>query len=107
MYANDLLAGIQAAMALPDEALPAYPRRRVRHTPPAENRRRKALKRWRQARGDEMGLAPGLLCSRDLINEIARCNPHNRKDLEDVVVMKAWQREAFGKEIIAALAKTG
>ena len=103
MYGNDLLAQIRKALAVPADKLPVYPRRKPPAVKPANPRRVKDLKSWRDRQAKTLQLEAGLLMNKALLNTIAVQNPISVKSLESIVEMKNWQRNVFGKEIINIL----
>jgi ribonuclease D len=105
MYGDDLLERIKAALSIPDQELPHYPRCRppVRRT--AAPARVKKLKKWRDEKAGKLNLDASLLMNKALLNTIATCNPINWNGLESIEEMRDWQRESFGHDIINLLSR--
>lgn len=104
-YGGEVVRVVQQALALPDEQLPVYPRKKQRRPSPAVPQRVKALKTWRDRRAGQLGLDPSLLLNKALLNSLAIQNPRSVDQLAGVADLKSWQRASFGDEILAALQK--
>ncbi len=98
-----ILKTIHQALALREKALPVYPQRRSRKISPKVGERVKRLKKWRDQRGDEMGVDPALICTNAQAKTLALSNPHAPEDLKEIAEIKDWQRKAFGDEICGLL----
>ncbi len=103
-YGEGLLAAIARAEAIPAAELPVYPRSRKPRVPPAVQRRREALTRWRAAASERLGLDPGLLLPRRLVETLAEEAPADAEALQAIPGIRRWRAEAFGQEILGALA---
>jgi ribonuclease D len=103
MYGEDLVAVIDQAMKLPEDQLPVYPRRRPPKTNPAVPNRMRLLRTWRDRRARQLGLDPSVVMTKSLLTAIAVANPSAPEELEQIPEMRNWQREAFGRQIVAAL----
>jgi ribonuclease D len=62
-----------------------------------------ALKTVRDEAATRLDLDPGVLCSRDRLEAVARNNPANRDALETVVELRQWQRAVLGESFLKAL----
>ena len=71
---------------------------------PAVVRRIGALTGWRAEAAPRLGLDPGLLLPRRLIERLAELAPTDLEALEAVEGMRRWRIAALGREILAALA---
>jgi ribonuclease D len=105
MYGQNLLTAIHAALKLPNEDLPVYPRKRLPTVKPQVGRRARVLKIWRDERAKKMDIDPTLLLTNAQINAIAAQHPFDLKRLHKINEMKNWQKNTFGKDIIEILAK--
>ena len=88
-----LLAAIAEAMALPDDALPAAPRKQ--DGPRASPALVSLLKVLLVAKCDEHHVAPKLLASSDDIDRLAG------EDAPDIAALHGWRREVFGNDALA------
>jgi ribonuclease D len=63
------------------------------------------LKRWRARRAAELEMDPGVFCPNAALEEIALEAPRSATDLRKLENLKGWWLEAFGTELIEALAR--
>ena len=63
----------------------------------------KALKGWREKKARELNLAPGVVFSNTLIDQIGEKNPRVPMDLESIPDLRQWQRQVFGAEILEVI----
>lgn len=103
-YGEGLLAAIARAQGIPEAELPTYPRPKKPRVPAAMERRREALARWRAATAERLGLEPGLLLPRRLIEHLADRVPSGRQGLEAIQGLRRWRAETFGEELLEVLA---
>jgi ribonuclease D len=102
-WGGALLAAVERAHALGERALPQWPRRPRPSVPGAVSRRVEALRKWRAASTERLGLEPGLLLPNRLISVIAEAAPRSMDALVAVEGVRRWRAEHFGRELIAAL----
>ena len=101
--AHAILAAVERGLQVAEEHLPRFPR------PPKWDReddfddRVAKLKSVRDAAAARLNLDPGVLCSRERLESIARRKPENAGDLEDVPGLRKWQIAEMGEEFISAL----
>ena len=107
MYAKELSSVIAAALDLPREALPVFPR--VKRKPAPENSvllRMETLKNWRDRKAEKLGLDSALLMNKDTVAAVAAFGPSDLEQLWNTDVLKPWQRRAFSTEIAKILSKS-
>ena len=102
-YGGQLLHAISRALDLPDSALPIFPKGERREKDPQAERRLTLLKNWRKKAAAALELDPGVLISNAVLEELARRRPVTERDLEQVSLLKNWQRKELGKGILQAL----
>jgi ribonuclease D len=102
-YGRDLLAGIEAALALSESALPVFPRGERRVRDPQAEKRLALLKEWRQEKAGELQIDPGVLINNATLEEIAGRLPRRLEELAAVPGLKNWQRREFGDALVAAV----
>lgn len=102
-WGGALLAAIERARTLDERALPQWPRRPRPSVPGAVSRRIEALRKWRAASTERLGLEPGLLLPNRLISVIAEAAPRSMDALVALDGVRRWRAEHFGRELIAAL----
>ncbi len=100
-----LVAAVKAAMKLPASALPSYPRKRAPRLPRMAPERIRRIKLWRDAEAERLGLDPSVVFTKAQITEVAVLNPATADDLKRCELLKQWQIDAFGKDMVAAMAK--
>lgn len=92
------------ALALPEEALPAYPRRKAPPVRRGASRRIRALKDLRERFATELGVEPSLVLTTAQIHLLADQRPRSCGELEGVDGLRNWQIRLLGKEICALVA---
>jgi ribonuclease D len=71
---------------------------------PEVRQRGDALRRWRATAAERTGLDPGVLLPQRLIDLLAEAPPGDGATLAAVPGFRRWRAEAFGPEVLAALA---
>jgi ribonuclease D len=98
-----VLAAVAHARTMPDVALPLPERKHRPSASAAASRRAEALKRWRSAAAERVGLDPGVLLPNRLIGVISDVGPPDFDALGRIEGLRRWRLVAFGAEILAAL----
>lgn len=98
-----ILKTIRPALALPENKLPVYPRKKSEKIGPKAGERMKRLKEWRDQRGNEMGVDPAIICTNAQAKTLALSNPRIPDNMKNIMGIKNWQREQFGHEICGVL----
>lgn len=104
-HGREVLAAIERARALPEEALPTRPRGTGR--PPPDPVFDATLERLRAVRDEvatSLGLDRGFLMPRAQLEELARLRPGSVEELAEVPGLRRWQVEALGERIVDAIA---
>lgn len=106
-YADQMLTEIRSALALPADQWPRIERHRGKtRFDPAVEARFERLKAMRNARAQELGLEPGVLCPNGTLEAIARLDPSAAGDFAAVSELRAWQRQALEADRIRAALQT-
>jgi ribonuclease D len=105
MYGHLCREAIAAALALPHQELPSYPKTRMPRKNPQVIERINLLKKMREKLSISIGMEPGFLINNTLISAIAFENPRTQGALENMGTLRNWQREALGDEIIKTLGR--
>lgn len=100
----EILEAVERAMAIPERDLPRVPRLPRRPPDPAMDARMERLKAARNRVALRLDLAPGVACPNGTLEEIARRAPASLEELAEVPSLRRWQREEFGRELLAAAA---
>jgi ribonuclease D len=101
---SEVLAAVERGLAVPENALPRLPKAPRWDRDPDFDARVSALKTVRDAAATRLELDPGVLCSRDRMEAVARKNPATLDDLESVSELRRWQRAVLGDGFVRALA---
>ena len=100
----DMLGAVTRGLDVPENALPKFPRAPRWDRDPNFDSRVSALKTMRDAAATRLDHDPGVLCSRDRMEAVARKNPSTRAELDEVRELRAWQRGVLGDDFLKALA---
>jgi ribonuclease D len=100
---GELLDGVRRALAVPESELPKFPKGRRWDRDPDFDARVSALKTARDAAAKRLELDPGVLCSRDRMEAVARRNPTTVEELLEVPELRRWQASELGEPFVAAL----
>src|SRR5688500_5028752 len=98
-----ILGAVQRGLEVAEEHLPRFPRTPKWEREDDFDERVSKLKTVRDAAATRLNLDPGVLCSRERLESIARRKPEKVGDLEDVPGLRRWQIEEMGAAFIAAL----
>ncbi len=102
-YGGKLLQQVELALDLAESELPVYPRGERRLKDPQVDKRMSRLKDWRKKVAAQLELDPGVLINNSLLEELARQQPGSEQDLEQISLLKNWQRKVLGEGILRAL----
>jgi ribonuclease D len=105
-WGEELLAAVARGLAVPESELPVLERRPRPNVPAVVRRRIEVLRVWRGEASPRFGLEPGVLFPNRLIGTVAEAGPRDVEALASVEGFRRWRVEAFGSEIVAALART-
>ncbi len=100
IHGKALLKAIRTAKDLPEKELPRYPRQRSPRMPARVPERVAVLKEWRDHQAEGLGLDPGLMLNKALMQAIAIRHPQNRTDLETISDLHQWRQKTFGRDIV-------
>ena len=101
--AGEMLAAIRRGLDVPDAELPRFPKAPRWERDPEFDVRVSALKTVRDAAAQRLDLDPGVLCSRDRMEAVARRNPSTREALEDIPELRRWQVNVLGDAFLEGL----
>ena len=94
---------IRRALAVPDAELPKFPRAARWDREPEFDSRVSALKTARDAAAKRLELDPGVLCSRDRLEAVARKNPSSVEEIAEVPELRRWQVAELAADFVRAL----
>jgi ribonuclease D len=101
-----VLAVIARGEAVPEGELPVYPKAVKPRVPAPVQRRITALSQWRAEAAELLGIEPGILLPRRLIERLAEACPPDPQALGAIEGLRRWRIKAFGRELIRALRGT-
>jgi ribonuclease D len=104
--ATEVLAAVERGLAESDATLPRFPKAARWERDPDFDARATRLKAVRDAAAARLSLDPGVLCSRERLEAIARANPRTIEDLAQVNDIRRWQVEVLGADFLKALAES-
>lgn len=102
-YGGAMLQAITRGGKLPEEELPIFPRGERRVKDPEADKRTTALKEWRKKIAAELEIDPGVLINNAALEELARRWPKSADDLNEIAILKNWQKKVLGEGILTAL----
>jgi len=101
--AHAILDAVQRGLDVADEHLPRFPRSPKWEREDDFDARVGKLKAVRDAAATRLNLDPGVLCSRERLEAVARRKPTKTSELEDVPGLRRWQIEEMGYAFVQAL----
>ena len=101
---EELLDAVTRALAVPEAELPKFPRAARWDRDPEFDARVSALKTARDAAAKRLQLDPGVLCSRDRLEAVARRNPATVEEVAEVNELRRWQVAELAEAVVEALA---
>ena len=101
---EELLDAVTRALAVPEAELPKFPRAARWDRDPEFDARVSALKTARDAAAKRLQLDPGVLCSRDRLEAVARRNPATVEEVAEVNELRRWQVAELAEAFVEALA---
>ena len=99
----DIVAAVRRGAEVPEADLPKFPRGQRWNKDRDFDERVARLKAVRDAAATRLDLDPGVLCSRERLENIARSGAKNVEELAAVPDLRRWQIEEMGAGFIAAL----
>ena len=100
---KEILSAVREGLAVPEASLPLCPRAPRWERDPDYEARVARLKAVRDQAALDLDLDPGVLCSRDRLEAVARRNPKSLEELAEVKELRDWQREVLGERFLAVL----
>ena len=100
----DIIAAVRRGLEVPEADLPRFPKSQRWNKDKEFDARVIRLKGVRDEVARSLDLDPGVLCSRERLENIARSDAKTVGELEAVPGLRRWQIEVMGKGFVAALA---
>jgi len=101
--AHAILEAVQRGLEVAEEHLPRFPRSQRWDKEQDFDDRVSKLKSVRDAAATRLNLDPGVLCSRERLEAVARKKPTRVNDLDDVPGLRRWQIGEMGEAFVRAL----
>jgi ribonuclease D len=99
----EVLAAVRRGLEVPENDLPRFPKAPRWDRDPDFDARVLLLKSVRDAAATRLDMDPGVLCSRDRLEAIARRNPASVEELAEVPGLRRWQIAEMGEGFIEVL----
>src|SRR3954454_14172427 len=99
----DIIAAVRRGMDAPEADLPKFPRGQRWNKDRDFDDRVNRLKAVRDEAATRLELDPGVLCSRERLENIARSGAKTLDDLKNVPDLRRWQIEEMGEGFLRAL----
>ncbi|MFL5593266.1 MAG: ribonuclease D [Gemmatimonadaceae bacterium] len=100
---SDIVDAIRRGMEAPEAELPKFPRGLRWNKDRDFDERVGRLKSVRDAAAIRLELDPGVLCSRERLENVARSGARSVEELTSVPDLRRWQIEEMGREFVQAL----
>lgn len=102
-----VLDAVRRGSAVPESDLPRFPKAVRWDRDPDFDDRVGRLKAIRDAAAERLALDPGVLCSRDRMEAVARKMPASLEAFQEIPEMRRWQVEVLGEGFIKSLRSGG
>ena len=99
----DIVAAVRHGMEVPEAELPKFPKGQRWNKDRDFDEKVNRLKAVRDAAATRLELDPGVLCSRERLENIARSGARTVEDLAAVPDLRRWQIEEMGDGFVKAL----
>ncbi|MGK2934907.1 MAG: ribonuclease D [Gemmatimonadaceae bacterium] len=100
---REILDAAARGMAVTEDKLPRYPKSLRWNKDPDFDRRATLLKGARDVAAKRLQLDPGVLCSRERLEAVARRNPASMEELTEIRELRKWQARELGPDFLRAL----
>ena len=100
---REILDAVARGMGVAEDKLPRYPKSPRWNKDPDFDRRATLLKGARDEAAKRLQLDPGVLCSRERLEAVARRNPATMEELGEVRELRKWQAKELGPDFLRAL----
>lgn len=101
---TEILAAIDRGLAVPESDLPKFPKSARWDRDPDFDHKVGALKSVRDEAATRLELDPGVLCSRDRMESVARMLPGEPSELAAIPEFRQWQIGVLGEGFVKSLA---
>lgn len=102
-HGGDVLAGIARGLAVPESALPSFPKGKRWARDPDFDTKVSRLKGARDDAAKRLEIDSGVLCSRERVEAVARAVPRAVEDFGAIPEIRRWQVAELGEAFVDAL----
>ena len=102
-FGNEITAAVQKGFKVPVSKLPLFPKQAHQKRDLAAERILRNLKAMRDRKAGELKLDPGFLMPNGLLKAIAKTKPEDMSDMRKSGLLKNWQLEIMGEDLIKAV----
>lgn len=102
-HGAEVLGAIARGMTVPESQLPKFPKGKRFARDPDFDAKVGALKSVRDEAARRLEIDPGVLCSRDRLEAVARALPRETADLAQIPELRRWQVAELGQGFVNAL----
>lgn len=99
-YARPLLSAVRSAAEVAEADLPEKQKKKSWRRDRDVEKRIDALKKLRDSKAKSLGIEPGILAPRHVLEAVATAQPSSVDDLARIDNMRRWQIEVLGKELV-------
>jgi ribonuclease D len=103
---GELIDAVRRGLSIPEEGLPRFPRAPRFERDPDFDENVSRLRLVREKAAARLDLDPGVLCSRERLEAIARLQPTSIAQLAEIKELRRWQIAELGPEIVAVFTGT-
>ncbi len=101
---DELMAAVERGRSTPPDKQPRFQKNKRYDRDPGFDERAARLRTVRDAAATRLDLDPGVLCSRERLEAIARRAPTTMSELSEVEGLRRWQIAEMGEDFLRALA---
>jgi ribonuclease D len=101
--AQEMLGAVSRGLDVPEADLPRFPKSPRWDRDPDFDARVSALKTVRDTMAQRLDMDPGVLCSRERMEAVARRNPASVEEADSITELRSWQREVLAEGFVKAL----
>lgn len=100
---TEILRAVRHGLDLPDGELPRFPKARRWDRDPDLDDRVNRLRLVRDAAAERLDIDPGVLCSRERLEAVARRAPRTLEELAAIPELRQWQAAELGPAFVQAI----
>jgi ribonuclease D len=106
-YGDEILRAVRKGVETPEAGLPQYPRSIRPRKSGAAKELFGRLKQWREKKALELGMEAGVVANNNLLDALSEAAPHDEDGLDNIPILRIWQKREFGVELLKVLNEAG